>query len=228
MMEFLERNMKGVCAKYGIDFMSLLADFGADSVYELSLVDLESIAEEYQIDLQAFIFKPLFKLDHLSDKLAKIKLLILDVDGVMTDGGMYFTETGDQFKKFNTKDGMAIIHLTRNNFQVGIISSGFSGNAVEKRAEMLGIQNCYVGRDKKIDILSTWCQKLNIGFEEVAIIGDDINDLEVMRKIGFRACPADAVEVVKKEVDLILTSKGGAGCIREFIDNYLAEQPISA
>jgi 3-deoxy-D-manno-octulosonate 8-phosphate phosphatase (KDO 8-P phosphatase) len=91
---------------------------------------------------------------------------------------------------------------------------------------MLGIQHCYVGRDRKIEVLKAWCEKLSISLKNVAIIGDDINDLEVMHNIGFKSCPADAVEVVKKAVDLVLTKRGGEGCVREFIDNYLEDTPI--
>lgn len=225
-MEFLEQNLRSLCVKNGVDYHGLMHDFGVDSVFELSLVDLESIVEEYGVDLQALIFKPMFKSPELAEKLTKIKLLILDVDGVMTDGGMYFSESGDQMKKFNTKDGMAIIHLTQGGFQVGIISSGFTGKTVQARAEMLGIQHCYVGRDKKIDILRSWCEKLNLSMDQVAIIGDDINDLNVMQHVGFKTCPSDAVEVVKKSVDLVLTKKGGEGCVREFIDNYLLNNPL--
>lgn len=227
-MIFLEQNIKGICRKAGIDFQELLADFQADSVFELTLGDLEAMAEEYEVDLQAMLFKPLFKLEHLAAKLAKIKLLILDVDGVMSDGGMYFAESGDQFKKFNTKDGLGIISLTKRGFQVGIISAGFRDVGVSARAEMLGIQRCYVGREPKINILKQWCEEMNISLDEVAMIGDDINDLEVMRSIGFKTCPADAVEVVKKEVDLILSKKGGKGCVREFIDNYLENNPLGS
>jgi len=227
-MIFLEQNLKGICQKSGIDFLGLLADFQADSVHELSLSDLEVIAEEYELDLQALLFKPLFKTEHLAAKLAKIKLLILDVDGVMTDGGMYFMESGDHIKKFNTKDGMGIMHLVKRGFQVGIISAGFRGEAIQARAEMLGIQRCYVGREPKIGILQKWCEESGISMDEVAMIGDDINDLEIMRSIGFKTCPADAVEVVKKEVDLILSKRGGEGCVREFIDNYLEIVPLGS
>lgn len=160
------------------------------------------------------------------EKLRKIKLLILDVDGVMTDGGMYFAESGDQFKKYNTKDGMAIIHLTKQNFQVGIISSGFKQELVKSRAELLGIQHFYVGREPKIDILKQWCSDLQFSLDEVAIIGDDINDLPVMKNVGFSACPSDAVEAVKSHVDLVLQRKGGQACVREFIDNYLLERKL--
>jgi 3-deoxy-D-manno-octulosonate 8-phosphate phosphatase (KDO 8-P phosphatase) len=224
---FLEQNIKGICDKYGVDFSDFLGDLNVENTKELSLFDLEAICEENTIDLHSLLFKPMFKTNSFKTKLAKIKLLILDVDGVMTDGGMYFTEKGDQIKKYNTKDGMAILHLTKNEFQVGIISSGFSDNMVKKRAEMLGIQNCYVGRDKKIEILSNYCKELSIQLENVAIIGDDINDLEIIKNVGFSACPADAMDIVKTNVDVILNKKGGEGCVREFIDSYLLKEPLN-
>jgi YrbI family 3-deoxy-D-manno-octulosonate 8-phosphate phosphatase len=139
----------------------------------------------------------------------------------MTDGGMYWTESGDQMKKFNTKDGMGIMELTKNNFQVGIISSGFTKVMVQKRAELLGIQHCYVGRQPKMDILKEWCETLKIELNQVAIIGDDINDLSIMRSVGVAACPSDAINEVKSTCQIILTKAGGMGCVREFIDAYL-------
>ncbi|MGC6434318.1 MAG: KdsC family phosphatase [Crocinitomicaceae bacterium] len=224
---FLDQNIKGICSKYGVDFEAFLADFGVENVKELTIFDLEAIAEENQVDLQGLMFKPLFKQSSWKSKLDKIKLLVIDVDGVMTDGGMYFSESGDQIKKYNTKDGMAIIHLTKNDFQVAVISSGFTNNMVQKRAEMLGIQNCYVGREKKIDILNQYCDQLGITLENVAMIGDDINDLEVIKSIGFSASPADAMVAVKTHVDVILNKKGGEGCVREFIDTYILKEPLS-
>ena len=227
-MVFLEQNIKGICKKFGVDFNGLLEDFQVDSVFELAISDLEALTEEYEIDLQALLFKPLFKVPHLEEKLSKIKLLILDVDGVLSDGGMYFAESGDQFKKFNTKDGRGIIELVKRGMQVGIISSGFRDVGVTARAKMLGIQHCYIGLEPKIDILTQWCEELKISFDEVAMIGDDVNDLEVMQRIGFKTCPSDAVEVVKKAVDLILSKPGGQGCVREFIDNYLEIVPLGS
>jgi 3-deoxy-D-manno-octulosonate 8-phosphate phosphatase (KDO 8-P phosphatase) len=226
-MIFLEQNIKGICQKFGIDFLQLISDFQVDNVYELSISDLEALVEEYEIDLQALLFKPLFKSEILQLKLASIKMLILDVDGVMTDGGMYMTEKGDQIKKFDTKDGRGIIELIKKKFHVVIISSGFKDVGVSARAKMLGIERCYIGLEPKLKILKSWCEELQISLDEVAMIGDDINDLEVMRTIGFSACPADAVENVKQEVDLILSKKGGRGCVREFIDNYLEAKPLS-
>ena len=204
---YLEQNIKGICSKYGVEFSDFLEDFGVENSKELSLFDLEAICEENTIDLHSLLFKPMFKQSSWKSKLDKIKLLVLDVDGVMTDGGMYFSEGGDQIKKYNTKDGMAIIYLTKNDFQVAILSSGFTNNMVEQRAKMLGIQKCYVGRGKKISILEEYCKELNILLENVAIIGDDINDLDIIKAVGFSACPSDAIDVVKSNVDVILNKK---------------------
>lgn len=223
---FLEQNIKGLCAKFGVDFYQMLKDFDVDGVTELSILDLEAIAEEYEVDFYSLLFKPLFVFDHLKTRIEKIKLLILDVDGVMTDAGMYYTESGDQIKKYNSKDGMGIMKAQEKGLLCGIISSAFTDMMVRNRAETLKIKHVYVGRDQKITILRQWCEELSINLNEVAIIGDDINDLSIMREVGLSACPKDAVQEVKKEVDIVLTKNGGAGVVREFIDNFLLPEPI--
>ncbi|MEJ6504985.1 MAG: HAD hydrolase family protein [Crocinitomicaceae bacterium] len=217
----LEQNIKGLCSKFGLNFNDFLQDLEVDHVMEMSLFDLEAICEEYEIDLQTLLFKAVYFEASLEKKIKKIKLLILDVDGVMTDGGMLFTTQGDEMKKFNTKDGMGIIKLRDTSIQVGIISSGFSSEIVKKRAEMLGIKNCYVGRESKMTILNSWMEEKGLEADEVAMIGDDINDKEIMTQIGLSACPADAVNEIKSISQIILKHKGGEGCIREFIENYL-------
>jgi YrbI family 3-deoxy-D-manno-octulosonate 8-phosphate phosphatase len=217
----LEQNLKGLCAKNGINFNEFLNDMDVDNVNELTIYDLEAISEEYEVDILSLLFKPIMKSDYLQQKVNKIKLLVLDVDGVMTDGGMYYNEQGDFMKKYNTKDGMAIQQLVKNNFQVAIISSGFKEQVVKSRANLLGIQHCIVTREPKLNVLKNMCKDLQLNLEEVALIGDDINDLEMMAHIGLSACPSDAVAAVKTKVDLILTKKGGEGCVREFIDAYL-------
>lgn len=223
----LELNIKGLCSKFGLNFADFLSDFSIENVSELSMFDLEAICEEYEIDLMSLLFKPLFKPELWKQKLDRIKLLVLDVDGVMTDGGMYYSENGDQIKKFNTKDGMAIQHLTKANFQVAIISSGYTKEMIQSRAALLGVQHIYVGRDPKINILKNYCETLGITLNQVAIVGDDVNDLPVMKEVGFSAAPADAMNVVKSTVDVVLTNKGGNGCVREFIDTYLLAEPLS-
>ena len=152
-----------------------------------------------------------------------IKLLVLDVDGTLTDGGVYITEKGDEFKKFNTKDGLALRSLTKNNFQVGIISASISKEIVKYRANMLGIQHLYIGEKNKLEILTEWIKKININFENVAYVGDDVNDLSVIQKVGLSACPADAVDAVKKQCHIILQRNGGDACVREFIEKEIAD-----
>lgn len=152
-----------------------------------------------------------------------IKFLALDVDGVLTDGGMYYSESGDEFKKFNTKDGMGIKLVQKQGIMVGFLSSGINANLITNRAKLLDVQHVYVGFDEKLNILDQWCIKLQIGLDEVAYIGDDVNDLNIIAAVGFSACPNDAVEKVKQIVHVVLKKNGGDGCVREFIDTCLLE-----
>jgi len=152
----------------------------------------------------------------------KFKFLALDIDGVMTDGGMYVTEKGDEFKKFNTKDGLGIINLIKAGHTVGIVSSGFNKNIVERRAKLLGIKYCYIGTRNKLEVMEQWCKELKITMKNVAYIGDDLNDLQIFEKAGLTACPADAVSAIKSKSDIILSRRGGDYCVREFIDEYLS------
>jgi YrbI family 3-deoxy-D-manno-octulosonate 8-phosphate phosphatase len=218
----LELNIKGLCKTHGIKFDDFLADLDIDNVHELSIYDLEAICEEYELDLQALLFKPLFSQASLDKKIQKLKMLILDVDGVLTDGGMYVSEKGDQMKRYHTHDGLALLELGKSKkLTLGILSSGFTEHMVQDRATLLGIEHVYVGREPKLDVLNTWCAELGYNLDEVAIIGDDLNDLPVMQAVGLAVCPASAVSKVKSVADIILSRKGGDACVREFIDNYL-------
>lgn len=152
---------------------------------------------------------------------SKIKLLVLDIDGVLTDGGVYFTESGDEFKKFNVKDGLGIRQAVKTGIKVGFLSAGRTLKLIQRRADMLDVELVYVGNEKKINILTGWTKKLKIHFDEIAYIGDDVNDLECIEKCRFSACPADAAERVKKSVHTVLKKKGGDGCVREFIERFL-------
>lgn len=152
-----------------------------------------------------------------------IKFLALDIDGVLTDGGMYYSESGDEFKKFNTKDGMGIKLIQKQGIMVGFLSSGINANLIINRAKLLDVQHVYVGFDEKLNILEQWCVKLQISLDEVAYIGDDVNDLNIITAISLSACPSDAVEKVKQIANVVLKKKGGEGCVREFIDTYLLQ-----
>ena len=152
-----------------------------------------------------------------------IKFLVLDVDGVMTDGGMYYTEGGDQFKKFNTKDGMAIKVVRQKGMNVAFLSSGSTEHIIQNRAKTLGVERVYVGPRPKLEVLNEWCRELDITAENVAYVGDDINDLEVMDAVGFSGCPADAMEAIKLKANVVLIRNGGDACVREFVDEHLLD-----
>lgn len=162
----------------------------------------------------------------LKGKLKNIKLFLTDVDGVLTDAGMYYSEIGDELKKFNTRDGKGIELLRENGIKVGIITSE-NTKIVTDRAKKLKVDYLYQGEKDggKLKAAREMCNKLGITLNEVAYIGDDINDLSVINKVGFSACPEDAVNHIKKEVDYICNKKGGFGCVRELaeilIDNKL-------
>ena len=151
----------------------------------------------------------------------EIKFLGLDVDGTLTDGGMYYTESGEEFKRFDTKDGRGIIELQKQGVIVGLLSSGFKSKIIEGRAKTLGLEKFYVGTEPKIDILKQWSKDMAIDMKEMAYIGDDINDRDIINAVGFTACPADALSTIKDIVDVVLTNKGGYGCVREFIEEHL-------
>lgn len=155
-------------------------------------------------------------------KARKPGLILLDADGTLTDGGMYYTEKGDQIKRFNVKDGM-IIHrlIRRQGVLFGLISSGSAGNILRTRAETIGIQKLYFGTRRKVDVIDEWLSELKMTWEDVAYAGDDLNDLEVIKRAGFTACPRDAVRPVKEASQTILTRNGGQGCIREFLEDIL-------
>ena len=182
--------------------------------------ELIAIARLFNVTLDVLLKQDL----KARTKAKNIRFLVVDIDGVLTDGGMYYTESGDEFKKFNTKDGMAIKNLTAKGFPVGIISSGINRNLIQRRAELLKIENVYVGSGSKLEILKTWCADLNIKLNEVAYIGDDINDIEVIQNVGFSACPADAVQQVQQIVHTHLKRRGGDGCVREFVDTFLRRE----
>ncbi|MGM0479724.1 MAG: KdsC family phosphatase [Bacteroidota bacterium] len=222
-MQLLEQNIKAYFQRVERDYEAFLTAQQVKKIGDLPIDKIQAFCQQEGLDFTNLLTTPMFIQPH---KARKIKLLILDIDGVMTDAGMFFTENGDQLKKYNAKDGMAVRALADTHYTVGIISSGFKLNMVKDRADLLKIERVYVGREPKITVLQSWCEDMDISFDEVGIIGDDINDLEVMKSVGFSACPADAVNVVKQHVDLVLQQNGGKGCVREFIDYYLLDQPL--
>lgn len=153
----------------------------------------------------------------------KIKLFLTDVDGVLTDAGMYYSENGDELRKFNTHDGMGFELLRKAGIKTGIITSE-NTKIVERRAEKLKIDYLYQGRREggKLSVAKEICKKENISIEEVAYIGDDTNCMDLLNAVGLAACPANAVEQVKQIPGIVeMTKKGGEGAVREFIEYIL-------
>lgn len=147
----------------------------------------------------------------------KIRALVMDVDGTLTDGKIYMGADGEIMKVFDIKDGYAIAKL----YHVGItpiIITGRKSAILEKRCKELNISEVYQGVSEKAELLHTVLARLGITAAEVAYIGDDLNDLECMRMCGLRACPYDAVDEIRSVVDLVCTQKGGFGAVREFIE----------
>jgi YrbI family 3-deoxy-D-manno-octulosonate 8-phosphate phosphatase len=155
--------------------------------------------------------------------MAKIKLFLSDVDGVMTDAGMYYTASGEEFKKFNTHDGMAFNLLREAGIKTGIITTE-NTTIVERRAAKLKIDYVYQGAGFKGKLAAAMeiCVKENITLNEVAYIGDDINCIELLKAVGIAACPANSTKKVKAIPGIIhLQKSGGEGAIREFVDDYI-------
>jgi len=220
-MNIYNQNIQHLLYQKGITISEFSSDINIAKllIMEPTPNELIKIANYFNLSIDDLL-KRNINTKNLAEGL-EIKLLILDVDGTMTDGGMYFTENGDQFKKYNTKDGMAIKNITKKGIHVGIISHGHKTKVVKDRADLLGIQNVYVGRDDKTTVLKGWCEELNINLSQVAYIGDDINDTKVMQEVGISACPADSVKIIRNIADVILERKGGDACVREFIDDYI-------
>ena len=152
-----------------------------------------------------------------------IKLFLTDVDGTLTDGGMYYTASGDTMKKFNTRDGMGLQLLQKTGVKVGIITSE-NTDIVTKRAEKLGLDFLVQGKRDggKLAAAREICETLGITLNELAYIGDDVNCAELLRNAGIAACPADALPQVKAITGIrIMSLKGGEGCVREFINSLL-------
>lgn len=153
----------------------------------------------------------------------EIKLFATDVDGVLTDGGMYYTQSGDEFKKFNTRDGMGIQLLKEHGLKTAIITSEDTF-IVSKRAEKLKIDFLNQGVKNKLECMKKICSALGIGLENVAYIGDDINDIELLNAVGLKACPNDSVDAVLNVPHIIiLKANGGNGALREFSEIILKE-----
>ncbi len=155
-----------------------------------------------------------------SSLLRKIRLFATDVDGVLTDAGMYYSESGDEWKKFNTRDGMGIKLLQKAGLITAIVTQERT-RLVARRAEKLAIPEVHQGVTDKLSVIRDMARRHGISLGQIAYIGDDVNDIEVLRSVGLSAAPADGLPQVVEIVDYVCRQKGGEGAVRELAELIL-------
>jgi 3-deoxy-D-manno-octulosonate 8-phosphate phosphatase (KDO 8-P phosphatase) len=148
------------------------------------------------------------------------KLVLTDIDGVWTDGGMYYDQTGNEWKKFNTADSAGVLFLKQLNIPIGIIT-GEQTEIVARRASKLKIDYLFQGIQDKLTCAQRLCNELKINLTDIAYIGDDIGDIALLKDVGFSAAPANASDYIQKRVHFVTQKNGGEGAFREFVETIL-------
>ncbi len=162
-------------------------------------------------------------IEKIKEKAKKIKLFVMDVDGTLTDGKVYYSANGEELKKFSIIDGMGIELLKKAGIEIGIITAEQS-NIVKARASKLNIKYVILNSRNKKKALTDLASSLNLSLQEIAYIGDDINDLQVMQIVGLSGCPFDANSFIKDISDYQCKNVGGDGAVREFAELILTSQ----
>lgn len=168
-----------------------------------------------------------FDSPEIKTRIEKLKLLILDVDGILTDSRLFWIEGQGWTRMFSVRDGYGIRLLLKNGFDVAVISAGASDD-VKKRMEFLGIPHTYFGNEDKLSAYEDLLKKLKLRDEQVAYLADDLFDLPILERVGFSASVPDAVEAVRKRVHYVTQVHGGFGAAREVIDGIRKVQRIGA
>ena len=162
-------------------------------------------------------------IDNLEDKLSRIKLFAFDVDGVLTNGEIIYSENGEELKIFNAKDGQGINLLVKGGFITAIITARES-SVVSRRAQDLGIAEVFQGAKNKFEIIKSLMEKYNLDLSEIAYVGDDLPDICALERVGLAFCPFDAVEEVKQICHFISAKEGGKGAVRQITDFLLKKE----
>jgi len=160
------------------------------------------------------------------NRLRAIRLFATDVDGVLTDAGMYYSESGDEWKKFNTRDGMGIKLLQRAGLITAIVTQERT-KLVARRAEKLAIPELHQGVMDKLSVIREMAARHGLSLQQVAYIGDDVNDIETLKAVGFSSSPADGLPQVLQVVDYVCRKKGGEGAVREIAEMILHAQGVT-
>ncbi|PKO44141.1 MAG: phenylphosphate carboxylase subunit delta [Betaproteobacteria bacterium HGW-Betaproteobacteria-4] len=159
----------------------------------------------------------------INARAANIKLVAFDIDGVMTDGGLHYTDDGHELKTFNVQDGLGVVLLRRAGIKVAIIT-GRTSNVVNCRAKDLGVEHVFHGVGDKGAVSGQLLEQLGLQWSELAFMGDDLIDLPAMTRCGLAIAPANARPVVKERAHLVTAASGGKGAVREAIEFVLAAQ----
>jgi len=223
------QDFRGTLIENGAFYISLVADIkktknrisGNIGIYQMPEYTYTEIDEPEDWIVAESLMKKFILKNEIPD-FSKIKIFLSDVDGVLTDAGMYYTESGDEFKKFCTYDGMGFQLLQKTGVKVGLLTSE-DKDLNRRRAKKLGLDFDFHGAKDKLQIVKDVCKKENISLSEVAYIGDDVNCFELLSNVSFAACPNNAVAKIKSIPGIIQLSKnGGEGVVREFVEKILA------
>ena len=223
------QDYKGDLIENGAFYISLVSDIketenrisGKIGIYQMPEYTCTEI-DEIEDWIVAESLMRRFILNHKKRDFSKIKLFLSDVDGVLTDAGMYYTENGDEFKKFCTYDGMGMQLLQNSGIKVGILTSE-DKQLNRRRAEKLNLDFDFHGTTDKLQIVKDLCKSEKITLNEVAYIGDDVNCFELLSNVGIAACPENAMKNIKSIPNIIQLSKsGGAGVVRELVEIILS------
>lgn len=191
-------------------------EMAEDSYYEIDEIS------DWRIVEKLLEFKTL---ENLTPITSKIKCVLTDCDGVLTDAGMYYSEKGDELKKFNTKDGLAFRLLKQKGFITGIIT-GEDIDLVKRRAQKIGADECHLGISDKIHVVREICKRHNLTMDQIAYIGDDLNDLEVIKSVGLGCTVSDGATQLKSSAKYITLRKGGDGAFRELAELIIGENGL--
>jgi len=230
--DFLNRprrqDFKGILMENGAFYINSVSNIikyknrlsGNIIIYEMDeYTGLELDEEDDWMIAESLMYKYILN----STNVPQIKLFLSDVDGTLTDAGMYYGQNGEELKKFNTHDGKGFELLRKANIKTGLITSEKT-NIVERRAKKLNVDYIFQGVEGlgKLDVVKKICINEGISLDNVAYIGDDINCLELLKNVGFAACPYDSLNIIKNEPNVInMTKNGGHGAVREFINKIL-------
>lgn len=194
---------------------------GSIAAYEMPEETFHELDEPVDfVIIEKFLEERVRRSVPLAERAARIRLVLSDVDGVLTDSGMYYGEHGDELKKFNTRDGKAFELLRRAGLEVGIVTAEQT-KLVERRASKLRLDHLIQGSTDKVASVAGLLEKLGISWNEVAFVGDDLGDVEVLGKVGLAVCPRDAVREASSRAHLQTQARGGEGVLREFAELLL-------